>query len=47
MENKEQEMLQSVEVKAPWFKIRVDDIDWKTIIVVAMILGTIIYIIKG
>lgn len=43
----DEEMLKSVEVKAPWFKIKVEDIDWKTVIVVAMVLAAIVYIIKG
>lgn len=45
--NKDQEMLKSVEVKAPWFNLKVDDIDWKTVIVVAMVLAAIVYIVKG
>lgn len=39
--------LKSVKFKGPWFSIDVDDIDWKTILVVAMILGTVIYLVKG
>ena len=39
--------LTSVSVESPFFKIIVDNIDWKTILVVAMILGTIVYLIKG
>lgn len=36
-----------VEVSSPWFKMKIEDIDWKTIIVVAMILLTIVYLVKG
>jgi hypothetical protein len=36
-----------VEVSIPWFKMKLEDIDWKTVIVVAMILSTIIYLVKG
>lgn len=36
-----------VEVSSPWFKMKLEDIDWKTIIVVAMILSTIVYLVKG
>jgi hypothetical protein len=36
-----------VEVSSPWFKMKLEDIDWKTVIVVAMILSTIIYLVKG
>lgn len=36
-----------VEVSSPWFKMKLEDIDWKTIIIVAMILSTIAYLVKG
>ena len=36
-----------VDVKTPWFKLVIDNIDWKEILVVAMVLLTVIYIIKG
>jgi hypothetical protein len=36
-----------VEVSSPWFKMKIDDISWKTIIVVGMILASIVYLIKG
>lgn len=45
-ENKDDERA-DVEVSSPWFKMKLEDIDWKTIIVVAMILSTIVYIVKG
>lgn len=40
----------SVDVSSPWFKMKLDDLDWKTVFVVAMILGTIVsivYILHG
>jgi hypothetical protein len=39
--------LEKVEVSSPWFKMKIDDISWKTIIVVGMILSSIVYLIKG
>jgi len=36
-----------VEVSSPWFKLRLDDISWKTIVIVGMILVTIVLIIRG
>ena len=36
-----------VDVKTPWFKLAVDNIDWKEVIVVAMVLITIVYLVKG
>jgi hypothetical protein len=36
-----------VEVSSPWFKMKLEDIDWKTVVVVAMILLTIVYLVKG
>ena len=44
--NKNQE-LYDVQVSSPWFKMKIDDISWKTIIVVGMILFSIVYLIKG
>ena len=38
---------EQVEVESPWFKLKIDDISWKTIVIVGMILGSIVYIIKG
>ena len=38
---------EQVEVESPWFKLKLDDISWKTIVIVGMILGSIVYIIKG
>lgn len=38
---------EQVEVQSPWFKLKIEDISWKTIIIVGMILGSIVYIIKG
>jgi len=35
-----------VEVSTPWFKMKLDDINYKTIIIVAMILITIVVILK-
>jgi len=50
--NTQQEQLleRSVEVSSPWFKMKLDDMDWKSVLVVAMILGTIVtivYILHG
>ena len=36
-----------VDVKTPWFKLAVDNIDWKEVIVVAMVLIAIVYLVKG
>lgn len=38
---------EQVEVSSPWFKMKIDDISWKTIIIVAMILASIVYMVKG
>jgi len=35
-----------VEVSSPWFKLKLDDIDYKTIIVVAMIILGIIAVLR-
>jgi hypothetical protein len=40
----------SVAVSTPWFKMKLEDMDWKAVIVVGMILSTIIaivYILHG
>jgi hypothetical protein len=37
--------LEQVEVSSPWFKMKIDDISWKTIIVVGMILASIVSIV--
>jgi hypothetical protein len=42
-----QDEKEQVEVESPWFKLKIDDISWKTIVIVGMILGSIVYIIKG
>lgn len=36
-----------VDVKTPWFKLAIDNINWKEILVVAMVLLAVVYIIKG
>jgi hypothetical protein len=47
-DNKEaKDEMYDVHVSSPWFKMKIDDISWKTIIIVGMILGAIVYIIKG
>ena len=49
-ENKQQceiDEKEQVEVESPWFKLKIDDISWKTIVIVGMILGSIVYIING
>ena len=38
---------EQVEVESPWFKMKMEDISWKTIVIVGMILASIVYIIKG
>ena len=35
-----------VDIKTPWFKLAVDKIDWKEVLIVAMVLATVIYIVK-
>lgn len=37
----------SVRVDTPWFKLFVDKIDWKEVLVVAMVLLTIVYLVRG
>ena len=39
--------VEQVEVESPWFKMKIEDISWKTIVVLGMILASIVYIIKG
>jgi len=50
-QNTEDESLdRSVAVSTPWFKMKLEDMDWKAVIVVGMILSTIIaivYILHG
>ena len=36
-----------VDVKTPWFKLAVDNMDWKEVLIVAMVLATVIYLVKG
>jgi hypothetical protein len=36
-----------VDVKTPWFNLIVEKIDWKEVMVVAMVLLTIVYLVKG
>ncbi len=36
-----------VDVQTPWFKLFVDEISWKEVLVVAMVLLAIVYIVKG
>lgn len=45
--NNDKDIMERVEVKTPWFRMTADDIDWKTVVVVAMILAAVVYIIKG
>ena len=48
LSQQEQDVKESkVEVDSPWFKLKLEDIDWKVILVVAMILCTIVYLVKG
>lgn len=35
-----------VEVSSPWFKLKLDDIDYKTIIVVGMIILGVIAVVR-
>jgi len=36
-----------VDVQTPWFKLFVDQITWKEVVVVAMVLLAIVYLVKG
>ena len=45
--NDDKDVLERVEVKTPWFGMKIDEIDWKTVLIVAMILAAVVYIIKG
>lgn len=36
-----------VAVETPWFKLFVDSVSWREILVVAMVLVTVVYLIKG
>ena len=47
MQQSQTDEKEQVEVQSPWFKLKIEDISWKTIVVVGMILGSIVYIIKG
>ena len=47
MEDKDDEVRARVDVQTPWFKLFVDDISWKEVLVVLIVLLTIIYLIKG
>jgi hypothetical protein len=40
-------IVEKVEVSSPWFKLKIDDISWKTIVVLGMILASIVYLVKG
>ena len=40
-------IVEKVEVSSPWFKMKIDDISWKTIVIIAMILFSIVYMVKG
>lgn len=51
MENntdKEQELSAAqVKVETPWFKLFLDEIGWREVIVVALVLMSVVYIVKG
>jgi hypothetical protein len=47
MEDKDDDLRARVDVQTPWFKMFVDEISWKEVLVVAMILLTIVYLVKG
>lgn len=38
--------VERVEVQTRWFKLKIEEINWKTIIVVALILAAIVEIVK-
>lgn len=42
----DQDVRMRVDVETPWFKLMVDQISWKEVIVVAMVLFTVVYIMK-
>jgi hypothetical protein len=41
----ENDVRERVEVQTKWFKLKLDDITWQTIIVVGMILATVVAIV--
>ena len=43
---KEKDNIPDVDISSPWFKIKLDDINYKTIIVIGMIILGIISILK-
>ena len=45
--NEDDEVRARVDVQTPWFKLAVDKIDWKEVLVVAMVLATVIYLVKS
>ena len=48
MKNQEEDDLhQRVDIQTPWFKLMVDKITWKEVLVVAMVLLAIVYIVKA
>lgn len=47
MQDKDDDVRLRVDVQTPWFKMVVEKIDWKEVIVVAMVLVAIVYLVKG
>lgn len=47
MENKDEDIKERLEVQTPWFKLFVDNIGWRELVAIGMILLSITYIIKG
>jgi hypothetical protein len=47
MQDNDDDLRARVDVQTPWFKLFVDEISWKEVLVVAMVLLTIVYLVKG
>lgn len=45
--SQDDELRARVDIKTPWFKLAVDNIDWKEVLVVAMVLVTVVYLVKS
>lgn len=47
MENNNNNLRERVAVETPWFKLVVDKVSYKEILVVTMVLVAVVYLVKG
>ncbi len=45
LQREESEVREQVEVETSWFKLKLEDITWQTIIIVGMVLATVVAVV--